>query len=278
MEPSPVRDAPVSAVIPCYRCAGTLRRAVASVAAQSLRPAELILVEDGSGDGTLQELQDLRRAFGADWVKIVALKENLGLASARNAGWNAAACKYVAFLDADDAWHPRKIEIQHAFMAAHPEVAVSGHAHLQIAEGEAIDAVPARRDFRAISRWDLLLSNRFIAPSAMLRRDLPHRFQAGRRRLEDHLLWLEIASAGLLVVRLGEILAFTFKAPIGESGLSANAWTMRKAELSALWHLYRTGRLGFASAVAVCAFSLAKHALRTVLLCAGRMRHFGRRG
>ena len=265
MCPADSNRAPVSAVIPCFRCASTVRRAISSVAAQSFRPAELILVDDGSGDGTLQELRDLRRNFGDDWIKIVVLPENLGPANARNAGWEAATCDYVAFLDADDAWHPRKIEIQHAFMAAHPDVALSGHAHRWIADGEAIDAGIVAADYHIVSRGELLRSNRFITPSAMLRRSLPYRFQAGRRYLEDHLLWLEIASAGLRVARLAQVLAFTFKAPLGESGLSANTWAMRKAELSAFWHLHRTGHLGLLSTITLCAYSLAKHVRRTLV-------------
>ncbi|HET7766018.1 MAG TPA: glycosyltransferase family A protein [Burkholderiales bacterium] len=265
MRPTDSNRAPVSTVIPCFRCASTIRRAISSVAAQSFRPAELILVDDGSKDGTLQELRDLRRAFGDDWIKIVVLPENLGPASARNAGWDAATRKYVAFLDADDAWHPRKIEIQHAFMEAHPDVALSGHAHQWIADGEAIDTRAVVADYDIVSRRELLLANRFITPSAMLRRNLPYRFQAGRRYLEDHLLWLEIASAGLRVARLAATLAFTFKAPLGESGLSANTWAMRKAELSAFWHLHETGHLGLLSTIGLCVYSLAKHMRRALL-------------
>jgi len=259
----------VSVVIPCYRCVGTIRRAVASVAEQSLLPAELILVDDASGDGTLNALRALQRDFGEDWVKVLALRENVGAGSARNAGWNAASCKYIAFLDADDVWHPRKMEIQHAFMQAHPEVALSGHAHRRIADGESVDAALMQQGFRMVSRWELLLSNRFVTPSTMLRRDVTQRFQAGRRYMEDHLLWLEIASGGLKVVRLTDVLAFTYKAPVGDSGLSARTWEMRKAELSNFWYLYRTERLGFVATVALCGYSLAKH-MRRVLFLARR--------
>src|SRR5258706_14692588 len=100
------RLAPVSVVVPCYRCADTIERAVRSVAAQTLRPAEVILVDDGSPDGTGAALERLRERFGADWIRIVRLPRNLGSASARNAGWELATQRYVAFLDSDDAWHP----------------------------------------------------------------------------------------------------------------------------------------------------------------------------
>jgi len=266
---NPADRVPVSVVIPCYRCAGTVRRAVASVVRQSRLPSQLILVDDASGDGTLPVLREIQTEVGGDWLKVLALPANVGAGSARNAGWNVATGTYVAFLDADDSWHPRKIEIQYTFMTQHPEVALSGHAHRRIADGESTDVPLAAQGFSMVSKNQLLLSNRFVTPSAMLRKDIPQRFLEGRRHTEDQLLWLEIASAGLKVARLDEVLAFTFKAPVGESGLTASAWTMRKAEMANVWHLYRTGHLGLIRAGALCVFSLVKH-LRRVLLLAAR--------
>ena len=121
----------VSVVVPCYRCIATLERAVRSVAQQTQRPAELILVDDASGDGTLELLRTLQARYG-DWVRVVALPANAGAASARNAGWNVATQPYIAFLDADDAWHPRKVEIQWDYMQRHPDVALSGHLCRQL--------------------------------------------------------------------------------------------------------------------------------------------------
>ncbi|HMH18375.1 MAG TPA: glycosyltransferase family 2 protein [Burkholderiales bacterium] len=270
--PSEVKTAPnrgsVSVIIPCYRCAQTIRRAVSSVAGQSLLPAELILVDDASGDGTLHELRELQHSFRENWIKVILLQRNLGAGSARNAGWDAASCKYIAFLDADDAWHPRKIEIQHAFMEAHPEMALSGHAHRRITDGDPVGGALMHQGFRLISRWELLLSNRFVTPSIMLRRDSPYRFRAGQRHMEDHLLWLEIASDGARTVRLNEVLVFTYKAPVGYSGLSAQRWKMRRAELSNFWYLHRTERLGLVPTITLCAYSLMKH-VRSALLHVG---------
>src|SRR5688572_19076100 len=89
--------APVSVVVPCYRCGGSIGRAVASVLAQSARPAELIVVDDASDDASPQAIA----ALGAG-VRAVRLARNQGPAAARNAGWAAATQPYLAFLDADD--------------------------------------------------------------------------------------------------------------------------------------------------------------------------------
>ena len=264
--------APVSVVIPCYRCAQTIQRAVESVAAQTLMPAELILVEDGSRDGTLDCLEALVAAHGSGWIRIVALPRNQGAANARNAGWDVASQPYLAFLDADDAWHPRKIELQYGFIATHPEVALCGHGHeiLSIAE------VPPREipglTPRRVSKLSLLMSNRFITPSVMLRRDVPYRFLSDRRHVDDHLLWLQLLCAGFLVVRLSARLAYTYKALYGESGLSSQLWKMEKAELENYWILRRDGCIGIMTAFGISAYSFAKFLRRLLLVCLRRLR------
>ena len=67
--------APVSVVVPCYRCVATLERAVLSVVRQTQRPLEMILVDDASGDGTLDLLQTLQARYG-EWIRVVALTAN----------------------------------------------------------------------------------------------------------------------------------------------------------------------------------------------------------
>src|ERR1700674_2946625 len=94
----------VSVVIPTYNYRQFVVEAVESVLAQTYRPIELIVVDDGSTDGTRAELErfegQIRYMF----------QENRGLPAARNRGIRAAAGEYVAFLDADDVWAPTKIE------------------------------------------------------------------------------------------------------------------------------------------------------------------------
>lgn len=265
----PVRAAPVSVVIPCYRCADTIERAIRSVAAQTLRPAELILIDDGSPDGTGTVLEQLRRRYGADWIRIISLPRNVGAASARNAGWDAATQAYVAFLDSDDAWHPGKVEIQWAWMEAHPEVAVSGHGARQLVSEAEIPADPGDGEAQFVSRRALYASNQFITPSVMLRRAIPQRFEAGKRYMEDYLLWLEIASSGNQIARLPQQLAFTFKAAYGEGGLSGQPWRMEKGELAAFTSLLRKGHLGIAVWLLLTAFSIVKFCRRLLMLASG---------
>lgn len=259
--------APVSAVIPCYRCAGTIGRAVGSIVAQTMRPAEVILVDDGSADGTLERLRTLAASHEPGWIKVLAQPRNSGAADARNAGWAIACQPYLAFLDADDAWHPRKIELQYGYMKAHPEVALCAHRHEILGAPGVPDRPVGEVAAERISKGSLLLSNNFFAPSMMmLKRDLPQRFLSGRRHVDDHLLWLQIVCAGREFVRLAPRLAFTYKRPFGESGLSAQLWPMEKAELANYWILRREGSIGTLVAVALSAFSLAKFLRRLALI------------
>lgn len=259
--------APVSVVVPCYRCVDTIGRAVGSIAEQTLMPAELILVDDGSGDGTLERLHALAADHAPGWIKVIALPQNRGAADARNAGWAVAAQPYLAFLDADDAWHPRKIELQYGYMKAHPDVALCAHRHEVLSTPEVPDrpvgAVAAER----ISKGALLRSNNFFAPSMMmLKRDVRQRFLSGRRHVDDHLLWLQIVCAGQEFVRLSPRLAYTYKQPFGQSGLSAQLWPMEKAELANYWILRREGSIGLTTAFALSAYSLAKFVRRLALV------------
>jgi glycosyltransferase involved in cell wall biosynthesis len=261
--------APVSVVIPCYRCADTIGRAVASIAAQTTRPAEVILVDDWSGDETPDRLHALKHEHPDGWIQVIALPENGGPGTARNAGWEQATQPYIAFLDADDAWHPQKIEIQYGWMSAHPEAALSGHACRQVKgvgdEQVGSRLVPGEVTFRSISPRQLLLSNRFPTRSVMLKRSLPHRFLPGKRHSEDFLLWCEICLDGYPCYRADLPLAALFKAPYGEGGLSGNYWLMEKGEVNTYSRLFSAGRIGGVSYSLLLLVSVAKFGRRLVV-------------
>jgi glycosyltransferase involved in cell wall biosynthesis len=264
--------APVSVVVPCYRCTATIDRAVASVAGQSMPPAELILVDDASGDGTLERLHELAGKHAPGWVKVIALSQNRGAADARNTGWQAATQPYVAFLDSDDAWHPRKIEVQHGYMASHPEVALCAHRHEILNSAAAPRTEVGELTAETISKASLLMSNNFFAPTMMmLKRDLPYRFLPGRRHVDDHLLWLQILCGGHRFVRLSARLAYTYKPAYGAGGLSGQLWSMERAELENYWILRRDGCIGIPAATALSLYSLVKFVRRLLLTSMRRL-------
>lgn len=264
--------APVSVVIPCFNCGLTIKRAVVSVALQSQLPAEVILVDDASDQDTLRVLRELADAYPG-WVSVLRLEENRGAASARNAGWALATQPHLAFLDADDAWHPKKIEIQYAYMRDHPDTVLSGHRHRVLAGRDARpDWSLGKWSLKSVKKWSFLLANQFITPSAMLRSDIPHRFSEGRRYMEDRLLWLEIVCDGGQVAMLEVDLAAIYKMPYGAAGLSANLWQMTRADVDNYRLLHATGRLSLLSTYALMIFSLLKSLRRLGLLLTWRIR------
>lgn len=256
---------PVSVVVPCYRCSLTLERAVESVAAQSSLPAELILVDDFSNDETVKLLEALAVRHAPGWIKIRRLGQNVGAGSARNVGWEAAIQPFVAFLDADDAWHPEKLTIQYAYMRAHPEVTVSGHHHRFLRQDIAPTWKLVEARAKIIKKWPMLLSNQFVTPSVMIRRDVTHRFVENQRHMEDHMLWLQVLFAGGGVVKLGPELAAIYKEPFGARGLSAQIWLMERGELRNYRRLFKAGFIKSHEFAALCGYSVLKCARRLVI-------------
>jgi glycosyltransferase involved in cell wall biosynthesis len=106
----------ISVVIPAYNAERYIRQAIESVLAQTYSRLEVLVVDDGSTDGTA----DLVRAF-APTVRYIR-RENGRQAAARNTGIRAATGEIVAFLDADDVWRPEKIEKQLALLRQQPEL------------------------------------------------------------------------------------------------------------------------------------------------------------
>jgi glycosyltransferase involved in cell wall biosynthesis len=257
------RVASVSVVIPCHNCAPTLKRAFDSILLQTLRPAEVLLVDDASRDETRQLVTEIARCYPS-WVTAILLDDNRGPSVARNIGWDNATQSFVAFLDADDAWHPRKLEIQYAWMEAHPTAVMSGHLCAEHRLGFEIEDL-APSVVKEFSLQHLLRSNRFSTPSVMVRRDIPERFPAEKRYSEDYHLWLSIAAAHGAVYRIEMLLAWYYKAAYGASGLSGALWRMEKGELDSIAMLHRLGKISTLAWGTTSAWSLLKFVRRVLL-------------
>lgn len=106
----------VSVVIPAYNCANYLRRSIDSALGQTYPHIECLVVNDGSTDDTAQV------ALSYDHRVNLINRPNGGASAARNTGIDRASGEFIAFLDADDYWHPSKIEKQVGLMLDHPEV------------------------------------------------------------------------------------------------------------------------------------------------------------
>jgi GT2 family glycosyltransferase len=164
-------------------------QAIESVLAQSYRAWELIVVDDGSNDGTSEYLAQ----YGAS-IRHASRPRN-GVAAARNYGSRIARGRFVAFLDSDDLWTPRKLEIQTAFMEQHPENQICQTEEIWIRRGVRVNprakhAKPSGDVFRRS------LDRCLVSPSAvMMKKDLFEQyggFDESFPVCEDYDLWLRI--------------------------------------------------------------------------------------
>ncbi|RMF81528.1 MAG: glycosyltransferase family 2 protein [Planctomycetota bacterium] len=127
--------ADVSVVIPTFNRARVLPRAIESVLAQTRRPGEIIVVDDGSTDETPELLHD--RYAGA--VRVVR-QNNAGVSAARARGVAEASGEWIAFLDSDDEWLPEKLEMQTAATRELPGDVVWLFSNFRIARDDGADA------------------------------------------------------------------------------------------------------------------------------------------
>lgn len=189
-------------------------------------------------------MHELQAKYGKDWIDIIDLGEDLGVSTARNTGWDKSNQEYVAFLDSDDSWHSKKIEIQYNFMKQHPDHVMTGH-DFQIL-GEKSTSSDFDFDKYKVQMWPfnkVLLKNPMVTPSVMVKKDIPLRYQAGRSDMDDHLLQIEISHKYGPIPKIMLPLAKIYKPQYGSSGLSSRMWTMEKGNQKNYAYLCRHGMI-----------------------------------
>jgi len=286
----------VSVVTPAYNVAWCVGRAVDSALAQDCRSFELIVINDGSTDGTRAVL----RRYGG---KITVIdQENRGMSAARNAGIRSARGTYVAFLDADDWWLPGKLSRQIELMQARPEIGFCSTAARVEDENGGLLNLWRCPDTSPQILATLFAQNAAIAggcSAVMVRRDLFARvglFDEDLRGFEDPDLWMRLAAASGYAC-IDETLAVILRR---EKSVSRNLDAMRVAALRSMrknrallpsrlqgrfWRnclagvytdyakpAYRAGRLGLAYADTLRALMLSP--LGRGRLCLGLLRDF----
>jgi glycosyltransferase involved in cell wall biosynthesis len=258
----------VSVVIPCYCCRETIGRAVDSVVNQTQLPKQLILVDDGSPDEgeTLQMLNYLKDKYSKYFqIDVISLDENQGVSVTRNTGWDMVTEPYVAFLDADDSWHPKKIELQYQWMIKHKGYVLSGHrCGIWVNSKNNIEALS--KDVTRIGKLSMMLKNPFSTPTVMLKSNIPFRFRVESLYAEDYLLWQQVLYSGNKVVRLELELAYVHKGLYGDAGLSSHMWAMEKADILNYWILRRQSLIGLIAASCLTVYSFIKYIRRIIVV------------
>lgn len=188
----------VSVVIPAFNAETTLERALRSVAAQTYRPLEVIVVDDGSVDRTA----DAARNFRDLDVRLEQCERQQGAAAARNRGIAIARGTYIAFLDADDEWLPEKTAAQLPLLEADQQLSfVTCEAALIGAHGEELALVnPNRERPSGEFAWKTLLKFPSVATPCVMARTATLKsvggFDPSLDIAEDQDLWIKLALRG----------------------------------------------------------------------------------
>jgi glycosyltransferase involved in cell wall biosynthesis len=205
----------VSVVLPTYNRGALLREAVDSIVAQTWTDWELLIADDGSTDGSLE----YPRSLGDRRIRILSLSHSGNPATARNAAIAAATGEWIAFVDSDDRWLPRKLEVQLAAVQASAGAAWSctGFGHID-AEGNPTHQ-RAGIAYQPRSGWILaqLIDGEAVAAIATLlvRRSVLHAvggFDEGVPFREDYDLALRLAERGEILA-VGEPLSLVREHP-----------------------------------------------------------------
>jgi glycosyltransferase involved in cell wall biosynthesis len=257
-----IRNVSVSVVIPHYNDFKNLLRAIDSVEYQTVLPKEIIIIDDCSSDKFEKKiLKEKKYSFK---IKIIFNKINLGPASSRNIGWNISNSRYVAFLDSDDTWHPRKIEIQYNFMK---KKKLNFTAHYSTTDYDnTFDSWSSNIKFSQVNKIELLLYNKFTTPTVMLKKKIKFRFPEKKYYIEDYNLWLIIIFNNIEIYLIKKTLTYLHKPSIGFSGLSKDLQAMRKGERDAYRDIYEKKLINYITFLSVLLFSFIKNIRRNLFL------------
>jgi teichuronic acid biosynthesis glycosyltransferase TuaG len=188
----------VSVVIPAYNVSWCVRDALDSVARQTFRDYELIVVNDGSKDST-HDVVSQWLVSSAPPGGLLIDQENRRLGGARNTGIRHATGDYVAFLDADDTWRPRKLEcVVAAFESGGMDLGLVCHDEAVTKNGKDIRVNRYGPYVQDMYRTLLFRGNRLSPSAVTVRRDLLEKVggfseDPGVHSLEDYDLWLRLA-------------------------------------------------------------------------------------
>ncbi len=184
----------VSVIIPAYKSARTIGRAIDSVLAQTTPAAEILVIDDGSPDDVAAAV-----APYGDRVRCHR-QQNAGASAARNAGVEMALGRFIAFLDADDDWEPHKLSTQLKKLSDNPKVGLIASRYYTEIPGqprrppEPEDARWLDRPVEPRGKAAFEMAAKIWTCTVLIRREAlgDHRFVSGLEPAEDRDLWVRL--------------------------------------------------------------------------------------
>lgn len=217
MTPDSSRFCDVTVIVPAYQAEATIGRALASVAAQTLKPRAIVVVDDGSTDRTFETAEEQRPLLGG--IELTVLKQkNAGAGAARNRAIMSAHSEYIAFLDSDDEWLPKKLARSMPYLEADNFVFVA-HDSLEI-DGSEVHRIECASRYRNASDAPFagLYRRGFVDTSTVVARRLSvvsvGGFDETLPNAQDFDLWLKLlADPSRRFYVFGEVLSRYHRTP-----------------------------------------------------------------
>jgi glycosyltransferase involved in cell wall biosynthesis len=226
-----LRTGDISVVISYYNREQYIDQAIQSVLAQTLQPLEIILVNDCSRESSRRYLDRYK-----DVCTIIDLPVNVGLSGARNAGIAAAQGQFIALLDDDDIWLPRKLEVQRWYMEEHPECSVV-HSGYSVFFTDYPDVGRAMFPCGPLTLADALTDEYWVCPSTMLFRAQALRtlggFDPAFRQCEDRDIVVRYCADGYRIEGIREPLIRLRRE--SHNNLTRNLWCIFRTDLRVCW-------------------------------------------
>ena len=249
------KEVQFSVVIPVYNGAATIERAIDSVLAQSYPAIEIIVVDDASNDKTHEIVQDKY----AGKIQLIQKIVNQGSSAARNKGMDVATGYYIAFLDADDAWHPDKLMLMNTILLSKPDITLFYHPYTQ--ENIMNSKLPEDIVVYKFPFIKLLPSNPIATSCVIIKNDPSFRFEPTMRYMEDLDHCLRVGYKHKIYM-INIALTQIFRAFTSEGGISGNKWKMRKGEMRAYGRLVKLNPLFLPLLPFLFLTSLGKHIVK----------------
>jgi glycosyltransferase involved in cell wall biosynthesis len=251
----------VSIVIPVYNAASTIIRALDSIKNQTYNDFEIIIVNDGSTDDSIDVIEKYR--IGNPQFKMTIIsKQNGGVSSARNEGLKIAKGEYLAFLDADDEWLPYKLERQLQILMNSPSV---DFLAAMIIEPDS----RYKNKIKIINLKDLIFKNYFQPSTVIMKKEVYQNvggFNESQRFAEEGNYFMRVASKFKCALLCEKLIVYgDGKKGFGERGLSANLREMEKGELMNLKFAYDNEFVNWPVFMIARSYSLLKY-LRRILI------------
>lgn len=257
----------ISVVVPCYNCSQTIEECIDSAINQTYSSYEILLIDDGSLDNTLEKLYSIQKRYINNPIIIkIYIQENQGPSMARNKGIQEATGDWIAFLDSDDIWYPFKNEMQMELLRENPKAALLGGEKGLLPK----EYKDENLGITLVTFLKNCFKNYFLTSSTMVNSSIgkDYNFNVLQKHSEDYRFFLEILADNHFGIHIGKPLSKSIdnKRDYGESGLSGNIYKMEKGELSNFVHLYKKGKLSLIQCVIISIFSTLKFFRRVLIV------------